>query len=98
MFKQFWFIWRHVPYIHVQRVGQRTQNPRLSVSLHSRKGTMTLRTFPDTVAGRAEGKMMYNTLRHITCMPVWVEPGLLRQMDECPHGFIDWDSCNVCNH
>lgn len=74
--KRLWKIHKQKPCFTVSQFGQATATPKIVVSLGSRTGAISLYTYDDTDAGRAQAKLNLNTLSHISGFPVWVQPGL----------------------
>lgn len=96
--KLFWHNLRRRPGIDVHIGGRCTPRPRIAVGLHSKNGIMTLRAWEDTPAHRAEAKLYYDTIRRVTGYVGWVDDDVQRTWDACPHDYLDWDRCPVCNH
>lgn len=62
-------IWRMKPHVTVGCFAQATAKPKVSVSLHSKGGSVTLYCFMDTVAGNAQAEMYGKTVASITGFP-----------------------------
>lgn len=68
--RNLWCIRTRRPIIVLNRWGQLTDRPQVSVGMHSPTGMMSLATENDTDQGRAKVKMFANTLSHITGIPI----------------------------
>lgn len=58
------------PAVHIQNFGQRTSQPKVSVSVASRGGTQGVYCYPATAAGDAQAEMYAKGLAAITGLPL----------------------------
>ena len=61
---------RKAPHISISQHGQLTANPKVSVSVSSRGGAMSIDTFRDDDAGNAGATLSASSLSNILGLPV----------------------------
>jgi hypothetical protein len=69
-FKRLRAINRRKPYLEISISGRRTHRPQVHISVLSRTGCTTLRTYNDTIIGNATATMRGDIIARITGLPL----------------------------